>query len=94
MARDFEAVLARVRGFRITGRTGDRRDDRQQVRLDVYSIAGHLVRMLVDPHEGAGWHRLEWDGLDGRGTQTASGVYFYRMRAGDFEQTRKMVLVR
>jgi hypothetical protein len=63
------------------------------VRLDVYNAAGQLVRVLVDSQKGAGRHQLRWDGLDWRGMQAASGVYFYRLRTGEFERTRKMVLV-
>jgi hypothetical protein len=64
------------------------------VRLDVYNAAGQLVRVLVDSRKSEGRYRMEWDGLDTRGMQAASGVYFYRLKAGEFEQTRKMVLVR
>ena len=64
------------------------------MRLDVYNAAGQLVRVLVDSQKSEGRYRAEWDGLDTRGTQAASGVYLYRLQAGEFEQTRKMVLVR
>ena len=64
------------------------------VRLDVYNAAGQLVTVLVDADKGAGPHRVEWEGLDRQGRQAASGVYFYRLRTGEFEQARKMVLVR
>lgn len=64
------------------------------VRLDVYNAAGQLVRVLVDADRGPGRHQLEWDGRDRHGRGAASGVYFYRLQAAEFEQSRKMVLVR
>ncbi len=64
------------------------------VRLAVYNAAGQLVDELVNSHKSAGLYHVSWDGLDRGGMQAASGVYFCRMTAGDFTQTRKMVLLR
>ena len=64
------------------------------VRLEVYDAAGRLVRVLVDANKDAGRHQVVWDGLDGLGERTASGVYFYRLRAGEVDLARKMVLLR
>jgi hypothetical protein len=67
---------------------------RQQVSLCVYDIRGALVRELVDEPVVAGVHRVTWDGRDGRGKQVSSGIYFCRMEAGEFSETRRMVLLR
>ena len=67
---------------------------RSHVRIDVYDVAGRLVTTLLDEKRPAGRHTLEWDGREDSGGIAASGVYFYRLRAGKFEQTRKMILLR
>ena len=65
-----------------------------RARLSIYDVSGRLVRRLVDEQRGAGTHNEIWDGTDGTGRGAASGVYFYRLEAGPFTQTRKMVLLR
>jgi hypothetical protein len=65
-----------------------------QVKLEVFNILGQRVRMLVDENQTAGKREITWDGKDENRNEVASGVYFYRLRAGDFTQTKKMVLIR
>ena len=67
---------------------------RARVQLDIFNILGQKVRTLVNAAEPAGVHRVEWNGTDGSGQKVASGVYFYRLHAGDFVETKKMVLVK
>ncbi len=68
---------------------------RTRVRVDVFDVSGALVRTLVDETREAGSHSdVRWDGTDAARQPVASGVYFYRLRAGDFSQTRKMVLLK
>ncbi len=62
--------------------------------LAIYDIAGRLVRTLVDGELPAGAHSALWEGRSERGEEAASGIYFYRLRAGSFTETRKMVLLR
>jgi len=64
------------------------------VSLRIYDAAGRLVTTLVDESRPAGSYSTEWNGCRPDGTQAASGVYFYRLTAGEFIQTRKMVLLR
>jgi hypothetical protein len=64
------------------------------VRLAIYDAQGKLVRTLVDEDRRAGQHSAMWNGTDDRGAPVASGVYFSVMRAGSFEATRKMVLLK
>jgi hypothetical protein len=66
-----------------------------QVLLRVYDAAGRQVRTLLDASLPAGWnHRVTWNGLDENGRRVASGVYFYRLSAGDFSCTRKLVVLK
>ena len=65
-----------------------------KVALKVYNIRGSLVRTLVDEMREPGKYTMFWDGTDDYGRQLSSGVYLYRMQAGDFTQTRKMVLLK
>jgi hypothetical protein len=64
------------------------------VRLDLYDLRGRLVRTLIDGEQAAGTHAVHWDGRDGRGAAVGSGVYIYRLRAGERVLTRKMSIVR
>jgi hypothetical protein len=64
------------------------------VSLAIYDPAGRLVRVLVDERRPSGYYIEAWNGQDCEGRSIASGVYFYRLIAGDFVQTRKMVLLR
>jgi hypothetical protein len=65
-----------------------------RVQLNVYGVDGRLVRQLVDRTDVPGYHVAIWDGRDQRGHRLASGVYFYRFQAGDYERTEKMVLLK
>ncbi|HUU27214.1 MAG TPA: DUF1573 domain-containing protein, partial [archaeon] len=62
--------------------------------LKVYDIRGRLIRTLADGSREPGTHTAFWDGTDESGQQASSGIYIYRLRAGDFVQTRKMVLLK
>ncbi len=64
------------------------------VTLSIYDVSGRLVRTLVDGPRGAGVHKEIWDGRDTGGRAVASGVYFSRLRAGSFTDTKKLVLAR
>jgi hypothetical protein len=59
------------------------------VTLKVYNILGQKVATLVNEKKEAGTYQVQFDG-----TALASGVYFYRITAGEFVETRKLVLVR
>lgn len=64
------------------------------VRLEVCSLLGQRVRLLVDQHIAAGMHRVPWDGRDHAGRPLTSGTYLYRLRVGAHTQTRSMLLLR
>ena len=64
------------------------------VSLEVYNLLGQRVRMLYSGTHAAGLHQFEWDATNDASNKVASGVYFYRLSAGEKGQTRKMVLLR
>jgi len=65
-----------------------------EVTLAVYDATGRRVRTLVSGRREARSYDVAWDGRDDAGTRVASGVYFYRLTAGSFTQTKKMVLLK
>jgi hypothetical protein len=67
---------------------------RVRVALRMYDALGRRVRTLVDGAEEPGEHTAYWDGCNERGERVTSGVYFYKMEAGDFAATRKMLVLR
>jgi hypothetical protein len=64
------------------------------VSLKIYNILGQSVRTLVDQPQSGGKHEILWDGKDESGKNAASGVYFYRLQAGESVETKRMVLIR
>jgi hypothetical protein len=65
-----------------------------QTQLIVYDILGRQVKTIVNDMLHAGEHFVQWDGTNSSGLSVASGVYFVRMTAGQFEKTTKMMLMR
>jgi hypothetical protein len=65
-----------------------------QTTVEVYNILGEKVKTVFDGVANAGTHYVTWDGTGAEGEMVASGIYFYRMKAADFEKTRKMVLMK
>jgi len=67
----------------------------EAVRLAVYDMSGRLVRHLVTAEvRTLGRHEVLWSGKDDAGRSVASGAYFYRLEAGEYSETRRMVLVK
>lgn len=64
------------------------------VQIEIYNTLGQKVRTLINARKEPGNHQTVWDGKNDRGLQMGSGVYLYRMVAGGFVQTRKMVLLK
>ena len=65
-------------------------DVQAHVKLQVYKATGQLVATLADKTLQAGTYQADWDARDLNGQQVASGVYYYRMEAGQFVETRSM----
>ena len=64
------------------------------VELSVFNILGQRVNTLVGGEMPAGNHQVSWDGTDSDGGSVASGIYFYRISAGDFSSSKKMLLLK
>jgi hypothetical protein len=67
---------------------------KELVSLQVFDTQGRLVRTLCNDIMPEGTHEAIWDGRDNAGGQAAAGMYFARFRAGTYEMTRKLVMVR
>ncbi len=65
-----------------------------EVKIQIYNILGQKVRNLVDESQEAGYKTIHWDGKDDHGNEVSSGVYFYRIEAGDFIKCKKMTLLK
>ncbi len=66
----------------------------EHVLLTVYNMLGQEIVTLVNERQAGGVYRVQWDGRNQEGMPAASGVYLYRLRAGEFTETRKMLLLR
>ena len=65
-----------------------------EVNLVIYNLLGQEVRNLVQGSMDAGFHSVVWDGMDELGKQVASGIYIYRLSANNFNQVRRMMLLK
>jgi len=65
-----------------------------EVQITIYNILGQKVRTPVNEYQKAGYQRIEWDSKNDRDEEVASGIYFYRLTAGDFSETKKMFLLK
>lgn len=66
---------------------------RSNVRLTIHNVLGRRVRTF-EGHFSPGTHTVTWNGKNSSGQEVASGVYLYRLTAGDYQETKKMVLLR
>jgi flagellar hook assembly protein FlgD len=69
------------------------------VTISIYNVKGQLVRQLSLGKQKAGYyvgkgHAAYWDGNEQYGKVVGSGLYFYALRAGSFQATRRMVIVK
>ena len=64
------------------------------VKVEIYNVAGKLVRTLVDGEQDAGFRSVVWDGTSEDGRAVASGVYMYRLQAGGDVDQKQMVLLK
>ena len=65
-----------------------------EVMVNIYNTRGQLVRSLVNGQKAAGMHSVVWNGMDDNGQSVSSGIYYYKMYAGKYSSTRKMILMK
>ena len=65
------------------------------VTLQIYNVVGQVVRTLIAAEpQSVGRYQIRWDGMDDRGTPVSSGIYFYQISAGKFQDVRKLMLLK
>ncbi len=65
-----------------------------KVNIGIYNVLGQLVKTLADAEYAAGRYSVDWDGTSDNGSPVATGIYFYRMNANDFQATKKLMLLK
>ncbi|MFA7028895.1 MAG: T9SS type A sorting domain-containing protein, partial [Candidatus Cloacimonadaceae bacterium] len=64
------------------------------VTIEIYNLKGQLVRTLVNEVKTAGNYSVIWNGRDSHNQPVSSGVYFYKMNAGKYSSTKKMIMMK
>ncbi len=64
------------------------------VTIEVFNLKGQLVKTLLNEHREIGNHNVRWTGEDNDGKPVGSGIYFYKMKAGRYTATKKMILLK
>jgi len=64
------------------------------VQIDIYNLMGQKIRTLVSKQQQPNYYKITWNGKDDNGTMVASGVYIYRIRAGYFNQSNKLLFLK
>ncbi|MCK5126556.1 MAG: T9SS type A sorting domain-containing protein [candidate division Zixibacteria bacterium] len=64
------------------------------VKIDIFNVLGEKVKNLSASNYSAGSHTVVWDSKDENGAEVASGIYYYMIKAGDFIESKKMVLLK
>jgi len=65
-----------------------------QVHILVYDLRGRMIKELFDENKNPGHYSVWWDGKDERGIEVSSGVYLYKLVAGEYSTTKKMAILR
>jgi hypothetical protein len=66
----------------------------QYVEIVVYNLSGQVVKFLLSEHQNAGNYTVTWDGTSNSGNRLSSGIYYYRISAGEHQEIRKMTLIK
>jgi hypothetical protein len=66
----------------------------QPVVVEIFNTKGQKVKTLVNETKAEGNHKIAWDGTDDNNVKVSSGVYFYKMNAGKYSSSKKMILMK
>jgi len=64
------------------------------VTITIYDMIGKVVRNLVSTQQNAGYNSIQWNATNNQGQPVSAGVYLYKIQAGDFVDTKKMILLK
>ena len=64
------------------------------MKITIYDILGRKVSIFNLGHQSGGYNTITWDGKDNSGKEVGSGIYFYRLIAGEFKMVKKMALLK
>jgi flagellar hook assembly protein FlgD len=64
------------------------------VNIIIYDIMGRSIRSLVNSQQTAGYRSIQWNATNDAGSPVSAGIYLYMIQAGEFRQTKKMVLLK
>ena len=64
------------------------------VNITIYDILGNVVNNLVNNNQSSGHKSIQWDATNNQGEPVSAGVYLYKIQAGDFVDTKKMILLK
>ena len=64
------------------------------VKITIYDLLGNHVKNLVNDHYPIGSHSISWNARNDKGQPVSAGVYLYKVQAGEFQSTKKMILLK
>ena len=64
------------------------------VNIAIYDMMGRVVKTLINDQQTAGYRSLQWNATNDAGSPVSAGIYLYMIQAGEFRQTKKMVLLK
>ena len=64
------------------------------VDITIYDMLGNVVHNLVNANESPGYKSIQWNATNNQGEPVSAGVYLYKIQAGDFVDTKKMILLK
>ena len=62
--------------------------------ITVYDMLGNVVNNLVNTNQSPGYKSIQWNATNNQGEPVSAGVYLYKIQAGDFVDTKKMILLK
>lgn len=64
------------------------------IKIDIYDVLGNKIKELVNVYQNAGHHQVIWNGTNNQNELVSSGIYYYQLITDDFQDIKKMILVR